>query len=95
MKPDFGKAAINGGTSMKSEALDKVADLSAAAAQLKAEVERVKDTVADVVEDGFNAAKRAVKQGRREAEDLVDDVEYQVKQHPLSALSVSFGIGLG
>jgi len=47
------------------------------------------------VEDGINAAKRAVKQGRHAAEDLVDDAEYQVKHHPLSAVGVSFGIGLG
>jgi ElaB/YqjD/DUF883 family membrane-anchored ribosome-binding protein len=26
---------------------------------------------------------------------LVDDAEYRVKQHPFSALGVSFGIGLG
>ncbi len=36
-----------------------------------------------------------VKQGRRSAEDLVDDAEYRVKQHPFSALGVSFGIGMG
>jgi ElaB/YqjD/DUF883 family membrane-anchored ribosome-binding protein len=80
---------------MKAEVLDKVADVSAAAVQLGAEVERVKGAVADAVEDGINTAKRAVKQGRRAAEDLVDDAEYRVKQHPLSALGVSFGIGLG
>jgi ElaB/YqjD/DUF883 family membrane-anchored ribosome-binding protein len=55
----------------------------------------MKEAVADAAEDGINTAKRAVKQGRRAAEDLVDDAEYQVKQHPLSAVAVSFGIGLG
>jgi ElaB/YqjD/DUF883 family membrane-anchored ribosome-binding protein len=80
---------------MKAEVLDKVTGVSAVAAQLGVEAGRVKEAVADAVEDGINAAKRAVKQGRRAAEDLVDDAEYKVKQHPLSTLGVSFGIGLG
>jgi ElaB/YqjD/DUF883 family membrane-anchored ribosome-binding protein len=63
--------------------------------QVGAEVKRVKEAVADAVEDGLGAARRAVKQGRRVAEDLVDDTECRVKQHPFNALGVSFGIGLG
>ena len=42
-----------------------------------------------------SGSKRAVKHGRRAAEDLVDDAKYLVKQHPLSAVGVLFGIGLG
>jgi ElaB/YqjD/DUF883 family membrane-anchored ribosome-binding protein len=63
--------------------------------QLGVEVKRVKEAVADAVEDGLGAARRAVKQGRRVAEDLVDDTECRVKQHPFNALGVTFGIGLG
>ncbi|HEY6400056.1 MAG TPA: hypothetical protein VI479_01525 [Blastocatellia bacterium] len=63
--------------------------------QLGAEVKRVKEAVADAVDNGIVAAKRAVKQSRRAAEDLVDDAEYRVKQHPFSALGVTFGIGVG
>ncbi|HEV2664693.1 MAG TPA: hypothetical protein VG324_07270 [Blastocatellia bacterium] len=63
--------------------------------QLEAEVKRVKKAVTDAVDNGVVAAKRAVKQGRRAAEDLVDDAEYQVKQHPFSALGVTFGVGMG
>jgi ElaB/YqjD/DUF883 family membrane-anchored ribosome-binding protein len=55
----------------------------------------VKEAVVDAVDNGIVAAKRAVKQGRRAAEDLVDDTEYRVKQHPFSALGVSLGVGLG
>jgi ElaB/YqjD/DUF883 family membrane-anchored ribosome-binding protein len=80
---------------MKADVFEKVMDVGATAAQLGAGVGRVKETVADAVEDGISATKRAVKQGRRAAEDLVDDAEYQVKQRPLSAVGVSFGIGLG
>jgi ElaB/YqjD/DUF883 family membrane-anchored ribosome-binding protein len=77
---------------MQSEITKKTIEVSD---QLGAEVKRVKEAVADAVEDGVGAAKRAVKQGRRMAEDLVDDTECRVKQHPFNALGVSFGIGLG
>jgi ElaB/YqjD/DUF883 family membrane-anchored ribosome-binding protein len=80
---------------MKAEVLDKVADVSAAAAQFGAEMGRVKDAVTDAFEDGIDTARSAVKKGRRMAEDLVDDAEYQIKRHPLNALGVTFGIGLG
>ena len=80
---------------MKHELLDKITEVGAAAAQLEAGVGRAKDTVADAVENSIEAAKHGFKQGRRAAEDLVDDAERQVKQHPLSTLGVFFGIGLG
>ena len=80
---------------MKVELLDKVTDAAMARVRLRAEAARMKEAVADAVEDGIHSAKRAVKQGRRAAEDLVDDAGYQVKQHPFSALGISFGIGLG
>ena len=77
---------------MQAEILEKTIEVRE---QLGAEVKRVKEVVVDAVDNGLVAAKRAVKQGRRAAEDLVDDAEYRVKQHPLSALGVSFGIGIG
>jgi ElaB/YqjD/DUF883 family membrane-anchored ribosome-binding protein len=77
---------------MQAEILEKTIEVRD---QLGAEVKRVKEVVVDAVDNGIVAAKRAVKQGRRAAEDLVDDTEYRVKQHPLSALGVSFGIGMG
>jgi ElaB/YqjD/DUF883 family membrane-anchored ribosome-binding protein len=63
--------------------------------QIGSEVKRMKETVTGAVDNGVVAAKRAIKRGRRAAEDLVDDAEYRVKQHPFSALGVSFGIGIG
>jgi len=77
---------------MQTEMLEKTIEVRD---QLGAEVKRVKESVADVIDDGVVAARRAVKQSRRAAEDLVDDAEYRVKQHPFSALGVSFGIGIG
>lgn len=80
---------------MRAEVLDKVANVSAAAAQLGAEVRRVKESVVDVVDDRINTAKRVVKKSRRAAKDLVHDAEYQIKHHPKKALGVSIGVGLG
>jgi ElaB/YqjD/DUF883 family membrane-anchored ribosome-binding protein len=80
---------------MKDEVRDKVTDIGGAAAQLAAGIGSVKEAVADAVEERIDTAKRAAKQGRRAAEDLVDEAERQVKQHPLSTLGVFFGIGLG
>jgi ElaB/YqjD/DUF883 family membrane-anchored ribosome-binding protein len=80
---------------MKSELLDTITDVGSAAVQLEAGVGRVKQTVTDAVEDGIKTASRAVKRGRRAAEDMVDDAEYQVKHHPLGTVGISFSIGLG
>jgi len=77
---------------MQPEILEKTIEVRD---QLGAEVKRVKEAVVDAVDNGVVAARRAVKQGRRSAEDLVDDAEYRVKQHTFSALGVSFGIGMG
>jgi ElaB/YqjD/DUF883 family membrane-anchored ribosome-binding protein len=77
---------------MQTEILEKTIEVRD---QLGAEVKRVKEAVADAVEDRLVTARRAVKHGRRVAEDLVDDTEYQIKQRPFSALGITFGIGLG
>jgi ElaB/YqjD/DUF883 family membrane-anchored ribosome-binding protein len=77
---------------MQSDILEKTIEVRD---QLGAEVKRVKEAVTGAVDSGIVAAKRVVKQGRRAAEDLVDDAEYKVKQHPFSALGISFGIGVG
>ena len=61
---------------MKAEAFDRVRDLSGAAAQLEAEVGRVKEAVADAVEDGIATTQRSLKQARQAAEDLCDDAEH-------------------
>jgi ElaB/YqjD/DUF883 family membrane-anchored ribosome-binding protein len=80
---------------MKAEVLEKAIEVGAAVAKMPAGAGSLKEAVADAVENGISTAKRAVKQGRRAAEDLVDDAEHKLKQHPLSAVGLSFGIGLG
>jgi ElaB/YqjD/DUF883 family membrane-anchored ribosome-binding protein len=83
---------IKEGITMQTEIVEKTKEVRD---QLGAEVKRVKEAVADAVDNGVVAAKRAVKQGRRAAEDLVDDAEYRIKQRPFSAIGVTFGIGMG
>ena len=77
---------------MQTEIIEKTIEVRE---QLEAEVKRVKEAVTGAVDNGIVAAKRAVKQGRRKAEDLVDDAEYQIKQRPFSALNVSFRVRMG
>src|SRR6266542_921011 len=90
--PPASNSRIKEEITMQPEILEKTIEVRD---QLGAEVKRVKEVVADAVDNGVVAARRAVKQSRRAAEDLVDDAEYRVKQHPFSALGVSFGIGKG
>src|SRR6266498_2931730 len=80
------------GITMQTEIIEKTIEVRD---PLEAEVKRVKDSVAGAVDNGIVAAKRPVKQGRRAAEDLVDDAEYQIEQRPFSARGGSFGIGMG
>jgi ElaB/YqjD/DUF883 family membrane-anchored ribosome-binding protein len=77
---------------MHNEILEKTKEVRE---QLESEVKRAKEAVADAVDNGIVAAKRAVKQGRRAVEDLVDDAGHRVKKHPFSVLGVSVGIGVG
>jgi ElaB/YqjD/DUF883 family membrane-anchored ribosome-binding protein len=89
----YGVEFMNQGeNTMQTEIIEKTKEVRD---QLGAEVKRVKEVVAGAVDNGVVAAKRAVKQGRRAAEDLVDDAEYRIKQRPFSALGVTFGIGVG
>ena len=80
---------------MKAETLANLTNGSVPVALAGAGVGLLKETVADAIEDRIYAAKRAVKKGRRAAEDLLDDAEYQVKQHLLSTMGMAFGLGLG
>ena len=80
---------------MKAEALNRVTDLSSAAALFEAGVGRVKEAVADAVEDGIATTQRCLKQTRQAAEDLVDDAEHYAKRHPLSTAGTALGVGLG
>lgn len=59
---------------------------------------RLKTVVADALEDGVHAARRAMKHGLFVAEDLMDDAAHEVKRHPLQAVAttsiMSFAAGV-
>jgi ElaB/YqjD/DUF883 family membrane-anchored ribosome-binding protein len=58
------------------------------------EAARLKEIVSETFEGGVDNAKRALKRGRRSAEDALDSASYQIKRHPLESLGVTFGVGL-
>ena len=80
---------------MKAEVLDRVIDLSGAAARLEAGVGRAKEAVAGAVEDGIATTRRRLKNIRHAADDLVDDAEHYARRHPLSAPAVALSVGVG
>ncbi len=57
--------------------------------------ERVGERMSDAIEEGYVVARRAVRRGRHAAEDLIDETSYRIKRDPLSAVAVTFGVGLG
>ena len=66
----------------------------AAVEDMLGEVSRMKTIVTDAVEDGFKQALATMKQGRRSAEDAIDDAKHAVKKNPLEAVGIAFGAGI-
>lgn len=54
--------------------------------------EKTEAQVADAIEDGTAAAKRAARRVSNAAEDLVDDTTRAIKRHPLSIVAAAFAI---
>jgi ElaB/YqjD/DUF883 family membrane-anchored ribosome-binding protein len=73
----------------------KTIEAGAQVATLGLDAARVKARVGQAVEEGVIAARRAAKQGRYAAEDLLDEATHCVKKNPLSAVAVSFWAGFG
>ena len=79
-------------TSMAQAAFANAAETEAA---------RLKSAVADALEDGVHAARRAMKHGLSVAEEMMDDAAHEVKRHPLpvvastSVLSFAAGVVVG
>ncbi len=59
------------------------------------EAARVKERVSHAVEEGIDAAKKAVKRGRHAAEDLIDETAYRIKREPLNSVAITLGVGFG
>ena len=57
--------------------------------------EAVQESVTHAVEDGVANARRVIKQSRRAAEDIMENTEQRVHQHPFRVVGLTLGIGLG
>lgn len=73
---------------------ERVADTARRVAQLSTDAGRLKAVASDAVEDGVYKARRAVKTARRDLHDARDEAVYRIKQDPLKAVGVAFGVGL-
>ena len=55
---------------------------------------RAASAVADALEDGAGAARRAVKQGFYAGAELLDDTRRRVQRHPIEAVVATFAAGI-
>ena len=65
------------------------------------QVTKMKSMITEAVDDGMRSAMRAIKQGRRVAEDAVDDAKQAiddakraVKRNPFQAVGVALAAGI-
>ncbi|MFZ4629008.1 MAG: hypothetical protein ACOYNR_11820 [Blastocatellia bacterium] len=63
--------------------------------QITQEVERLREKVGQVVEQQVDSAARVVRRGKYAAEELLDDTSHRIKQDPIPAVAITFGIGVG
>jgi ElaB/YqjD/DUF883 family membrane-anchored ribosome-binding protein len=80
---------------MRTEKMKQAIETGVNAALKTLEVERVKESVEEVIENGMAKTRRAIKDGRRNADELIEAASDNVKEHPMRAVGVTFGIGLG
>lgn len=79
---------------MEVNVMKRTNELGHKLAGIAGEASCIKENVADAFEEGMDNAKRALKRGRRKAEDTLDSAVHQVKRHPLQSVGITFGIGL-
>lgn len=82
---------------MQPEEIKKAIETGVEAAVKNLELGRanLKKAMDERMEEGMDAARRTMKRGRRNAEDFVETTESQIKQHPMQAVGIMFGIGMG
>jgi ElaB/YqjD/DUF883 family membrane-anchored ribosome-binding protein len=81
----------------KPTVVDRVVDAARHAAHVSHEVRLAKSFAQDAIEDGVQAAKRAVKSARRRLErleDIKDEGVHYVRRQPLKAVAMAAVIGL-
>jgi hypothetical protein len=50
--------------------------------------------IADAIEDGVGAVRRAAKQGGDVAEEFLNDTTQRIQRHPVLAAAATFAVGL-
>ena len=55
---------------------------------------RAASAVADALEDGMGAARRATKQGFYAAAEFIDDTKRRVQRHPVESVVATFAAGI-
>jgi ElaB/YqjD/DUF883 family membrane-anchored ribosome-binding protein len=58
------------------------------------QVSRATSAIADAIEDGTGAVRRAAKQGGDAAEEIVNDTTERIQRHPVLTVATSFAVGL-
>ena len=79
---------------MEMNVMKRTNELGRKLAEIGGEASCIKENVAEAFEEGIDNTKRALKRGRRTAEDALDSAAYQVKRHPLQSVGITFGVGL-
>jgi ElaB/YqjD/DUF883 family membrane-anchored ribosome-binding protein len=78
-------------------ATDQAIDARRQAAHRAHEAQLLESLSADAVDDGVEAARRAIRSIRRDVEklaDLKDEAVHRVRWQPLKAVGVAVGVGL-
>jgi ElaB/YqjD/DUF883 family membrane-anchored ribosome-binding protein len=73
---------------------DRVVDSARRVAKLSNEAHAVTSRAADAVEDGVYAAKRAVRRGVAQLDDLQAESRHRVRRSPFKSLGLAAGVGL-
>lgn len=73
---------------------DRVKNSARSATDFAREASHLKARAADVLEDGLHDARRTLKRGMHELEDLRDEAVVHVRKKPLAAMGATFLAGL-
>jgi ElaB/YqjD/DUF883 family membrane-anchored ribosome-binding protein len=76
---------------MSQSVLDRTSEHIAESSQ---QASRVTTAVADAIEDGVGAVRRAAKQGGDAAEEFLNDSTQRIQRHPVLTVATTFAVGL-
>ena len=76
---------------MSQTVVEKAAEQIAESAQ---QASRATSAIADAIDDGVGAVRRAAKQGGDAAEEILNDTTQRIQRHPVLTVATSFAIGV-